>query len=710
MLRPTSLFALCCVLFACDLSARTVTTMAELVRDVDGNVAGTDFALRVRVLVPTIPERTSLYVEDETGSGWIGFNDKLGFVGEKPGDMLSVTGTTIRCAGGFVGADCLSVRKTSGTRIPVPIPVCGAQLEDNRLRGRLISVEGSVREIFRDEIDPLWVFVFLNCQGVPLCATIADGKPTDADLKRLVGATVRVRGIRTRSDNSLRGGQRRMLRHTLSANGMDSLAVVRPFDEGWDVLPDIASITTLEPAEINRLDRHRTSGRVLAAWEPECALLRTPDGEVCRLSMAEGPTPPADTCVEAAGFPETDLYRINLANARWKTTHDLGIAEPPAVRMSAHDIFTDAQGRQRFFSKLHGQAVTLTGHVPNLPAGGNGNGRLRLTCDGCSVDVDFSAAPGVLNRIQPGSQIETTGVCVLETDQSSSAYLAPRITSVLLVIRRESDVVLLQSPSWWTPVRLLVVIGILLVAILAVLAWNVSLRRLAERRGRMLAAGDIARAEADIKTMERTRLSVELHDALSQTLTGVAMELETANQVRLSSPADMVRHLDRARQTIGSCRTELKNCLWDLRNDALEEPDMNRAIRLTLMPYAKDVNVRIRVMVPRERFTDSSMHAILRIIRELSVNAINHGHATELQIAGSIEGDTFKFSVADNGTGFDPDSAPGVAEGHFGLEGVRERVRTLHGRIDFTRAVRGGCKAVVTVKLILPHGKIEVQS
>jgi signal transduction histidine kinase len=159
----------------------------------------------------------------------------------------------------------------------------------------------------------------------------------------------------------------------------------------------------------------------------------------------------------------------------------------------------------------------------------------------------------------------------------------------------------------------------------------------------------------------------------------------------------MNRHLELASRTLASCRNDLRNCMWDLRNQTLDDVTMDDAIRRTLAPHLAGASLSVRFEVDRELFSDTTALAILRIIRELTVNAVLHGRATAIKVAGCIENGRLMFSVADNGCGFDPDSAPGVEQGHFGLQGVAERAERLNGELMIRSTPYKGTKAQVSI-------------
>jgi signal transduction histidine kinase len=128
---------------------------------------------------------------------------------------------------------------------------------------------------------------------------------------------------------------------------------------------------------------------------------------------------------------------------------------------------------------------------------------------------------------------------------------------------------------------------------------------------------------------------------------------------------------------------------------------MTEAIERTLEPHSIGVKIAVRFNVPRERLTESTTHAILHIVRELAVNAIRHDRATMIKIAGECHDDTISFSVKDNGCGFDPDAAPSAETGHFGLLGIRERLKEFGGSMTIESEPEQGAKAIV--KLTIEH-------
>lgn len=677
-----------------------VTNILDLQRAVLERRINVPFDLKARVLQPfTDKEITNISnFEDETGG--IAIKDMVSESGQGPlaGNIVRLRGKTELMAGLYVYPLAREMTLLEVGIPPIPTPIGAADIHSSQYENRLVEIEGFVSDISIDEIDLKWRFISLRCPAGIVYAALPRNALAEASTDKLIDAYVRIRGICTK--NSPQNSSRSYLDHFLCANSPKALQVIHlppsdPFDSPPAVGPYASDILTSSIGT----GRRRLTGRVLANWHGNKMLLRTGDGESAQAIVTGRFLPNPGEAVDVVGFPETDFYRLTLNRALWRPT-DIRIADTNliAIDTSVSKILANDAGKGRINISANGHLVRIVGKIRTLPSPDRGGWQIHLQ-DGEHIIPVYGQHKTFFARALVDGVCEITGICLLESENWRQQAPFPHITGMALVLRSADDIRILASPPFWTPGRLLFVIGTLLLVLCAILAWNLTLRILVERRSRELFRQQIDSATSKLRVIERTQLAVELHDSLSQNLAGVAMELEAAKQFPQGAAQELLRHLAIAWNTLKSCRNELRNCLWDLRNDALEERDMESAVQTALQPHIGDVRLAVRFSVPRLNLTDNTAHAILRIIRELAMNAIRHGKATSLRIAGSIEDHKLLFSVADNGCGFDPASAPGVRDGHFGLTGIRERIRHMNGSIRINSSTEHGTKVSISINL-----------
>ena len=363
-------------------------------------------------------------------------------------------------------------------------------------------------------------------------------------------------------------------------------------------------------------------------------------------------------------------------------------------------LFPAEDGKTLFSVKPHTAVLQLSGHVVNSRENILYEGIIRLACGVHAVPVDIGFLKDRLPEVpDAGYNLTVTGICFGNFTVKQSANELPVFTGFTIFPRVPEDIAVDARPSWWTAGRLLYVIFALSMLTAAFIVWNISLSRLSERRGKRLYQEEIAHTQAILKVTERTQLAVELHDAISQTLTGVALQIDSAILADRRGNTRVGKVLEIARAMLASCRRELHNCIWDLRSQTPEEKNMAETVMRALAPYSDGIKALVRFNVQRDLFNETQSHAIIRMVRELAVNAINHGHATCLWIAGAYHDGTISFSVRDNGCGFDPNEVPGPQQGHFGLQGVRERLEKLDGGIEIRSAKGNGTKIRVWFRI-----------
>ena len=580
------------------------------------------------------------------------------------------------------------------TRITARAISCGT--EDFKL----VRLSGYVSEVMSDEINPEWLYFILREDGEPIYVAIPLDDAAPEDIYALTDAKVELSGIALPHY----GGERLFVGPHLELWSKDCISVLEPAPADPFLSPYLPDIIHVSPNELTRMRRHRVEGEVRAAWRGCKMLVEEASGRLIEIELAqEQPLPPCGTRIQAVGFPTTDLFRLKLSRALWRTYGEDAASPLRSDSLTAHEttareILLDDNGKKRLNQEFYGKLIRLRGIIRSLPTQTDSNSRLHLDCDGFLVPVDVSASPSATDGLSIGCEIAACGVCIMETENWRSDNLFPVFGGFILVPRSERDILVLARPPWWTPGRLLVVICSLFAALLGILVWNRILNRLVERRSRQLFKEQVAHAGADLKVDERTRLAVELHDSLSQTLTGVSFQIDAAEKARQKDPSRIARHLALAKRTLLSCREELRNCLWDLRNNALEDADAASAIRRTVEPHVGDAALEIDFTVPREKISDNTFHAILCILRELAANAVRHGKARCISIRGKRNDEQLSFSVSDDGCGFDPDSRPGMDEGHFGLLGITERLDTLGGQLDIDSAPGRGTVARFSIE------------
>ncbi len=611
----------------------------------------------------------------------------------RTGDYVRATGRVVLEHNGNQ-AQCLEMACLSHREPEPPIRATVEELLSGQHDGQLVTVRGEIRDSFPDDIDDRFLYFSLKDgeKAIYMATSANDNTSTDRD--GIIGNTVEATGIWISGRSE---GMRRHIGWLLHLVGTNSLRTVKVRVADMFSAPEIADMKSLMPNEMPSLERRRISGTVLASWQGSQSLVKTDDGSIVRIDLSSPPVPQAGHRIEAVGFPETDLYAVNLNNVRWRPAYGNPIPTLPSVRLPEGYVRTHDTTPQQIQAALHGRTVVVTGIIRGLPQS-ESDRRLILECEGNLLPIDFSSCPDAISGLSIGCQVEVSGVWVMVADNWRPNSVFPKVKGAFVVVNAPKDLRVLARPSWWTPGRLLAVIGTLLVILIGVGAWNRALKAVAERTKKELREEVIAHVASDLRVGERTSLAVELHDTIAQNLTGVALEINAANKLVDSDLSGAHRHLDTAAKTLSSCRTELKNCLFDLRGNALGQRDMDTAIRLSVAPVIGDAELAVRFNVPRERITDASAHAIIRIVRELASNAVRHGGARKVKVAGSADEGMLLFSVSDDGCGFVVDQAPGIDECHFGLQGIRERVARFQGEMKIESTPGKGTHVAITIK------------
>jgi signal transduction histidine kinase len=193
---------------------------------------------------------------------------------------------------------------------------------------------------------------------------------------------------------------------------------------------------------------------------------------------------------------------------------------------------------------------------------------------------------------------------------------------------------------------------------------------------------------------ERGRLARDLHDGVLQDLCAMSRDLKALEKgppAEENSLAGLAARSGEAVQT-------LRAICHDLRPPLLGQ-GLAAALKGLVEQTAKDSRPSIGLELPETEahLADETAVAVFRIAQEALRNAAKHADASEIEVRLTQYPDRLRLTVTDDGRGIPGGADAGrfVAQGHFGLAGMRERAAMIGGRLDVQTAPDYGTVVVL---------------
>jgi len=357
--------------------------------------------------------------------------------------------------------------------------------------------------------------------------------------------------------------------------------------------------------------------------------------------------------VEIAGRPSLEGGRVVFV-AKTVRTLSRDCLPAPMPAKGADLVFvarTDADRRR----DINWRRVALSGRVIGLTESG-----FAMEVDGIPVTVASQALPDFMHdaeRTRPPVRV----VCVPELilDQSTLFGRPRDVIGVKAHISGPEDVTLVPDLRYRLNCRESLVrrAAFALIAVLGA-ALLVLFGFLVRQARRQLRTSTLMR--------ERRRMADDLHDTIEQHLVGAGMLLQ-------------VGRTKEAREILVRAKREMRDIVWGLKNDDMMRLSPAEMIR----EYVREENRKgvtrldAKLVGLPEHLDASQMRDLSLILREAVGNAVKHGGARKIALASDPLDGGWMLRIANDGAPYDPTKAPGAAEGHFGLEGMKARARRL---------------------------------
>ncbi len=628
----------------------------------------------------------------------------------QPGELVEVTGITY--PGAYAPTITAPTVQVLGTApLPPAIPVSIEQLMSGAEDSQRIEIAGIVRDA-RVENSRLVLDLATGGYRFRAFATV----PDNFQFRNLVGSQVRICGTAAEAHN-------RSLRQlvfveiyipTLSDLTVEKREAVNPFST------PIIPLNNLAQYHRNNSLNQRVHVRGIVTLQNDEGLFLQDENGGLEIQSRQSSGLAAGDEVEAVGFPGFENFHPVLEDAVFRK-----VQTPPVPVKPGSVTMNELQNGLH-----HAEYITLTGKLIERSiqrAQGTAATVLVLQNSNFTFTAKASSGMSALAAIPVGSVVRVNGICLTDIDSDG------KLRSLRLLVAGPGDIQILQQPSWLTPQRLLIGLAIVSVGLLIFMSWTIMISRknsilnflIREReksqeelqqahdqleqrvkeRTEQLKFEITARKEAEVQfkavLSERTRLAQELHDTVEQTLTGIALQLDTAAKLYDQKPPEAREHLTLARDLMSRSQMEVRQSVWDLRRLVQEQFDLPSALLESARQMTAGTNMHVDLQ------TEGQIRALpevveenfLRISHEALTNAIKHSGATAVNIRLTYEPGRIILQIRDNGRGFVPQAVVGPDEGHFGLLGIYERVKRLGGQFHLDSEPGHGTGVLVEISL-----------
>jgi signal transduction histidine kinase len=219
------------------------------------------------------------------------------------------------------------------------------------------------------------------------------------------------------------------------------------------------------------------------------------------------------------------------------------------------------------------------------------------------------------------------------------------------------------------------------------------LESLIEARTRELSA--LSTHLQELSEKEKSELARNLHDELGGLLTAAKMDLSWL-QSRVPDPA-LQERLAQLGGVLDEAMDLKRRVVEDLRPSLLDHFGLPTALRAYVDSACAKAGLRVELALPEDGapMPKETAIALFRIVQEGITNIIRHAGAQTVTLRFALERDACRFTLSDDGRGFDA-ADPKFRWSH-GITGMRQRVRALGGQFELESAPGSGTTLRVSI-------------
>ena len=201
-----------------------------------------------------------------------------------------------------------------------------------------------------------------------------------------------------------------------------------------------------------------------------------------------------------------------------------------------------------------------------------------------------------------------------------------------------------------------------------------------------------------IQENERKRIAADIHDVLTQALSGIGFKLILCQELMEKQPQRLGEELTRLVHNVNEALRHSRHLVSNLRPTILDNLGIVAALNKTVNDFEESSGVDIEFSSPPHIDLPTGADiSIFRILQESLHNIMKHANANQVRVDLTVRPDRkLEMLVDDDGDGFDPRQRVSG----LGLMLMRERAVNLGGEMHLQSSPGNG----TIIKIVLPVG------
>lgn len=199
----------------------------------------------------------------------------------------------------------------------------------------------------------------------------------------------------------------------------------------------------------------------------------------------------------------------------------------------------------------------------------------------------------------------------------------------------------------------------------------------------------------EARTLEKKRISEELHDGVLGRLFGTRLSLDSLN---MGTNAEAINTRSQYISELKTIEDDIRKVSHELNTDFVSGSGFVDIIKTLVetqtKAYGFDYELKTNDDINWEEASNKTKIHIYRIIQESLQNIYKHANATLVKISFQVKNNVFCLKINDNGSGFDVNKA----KRGIGLKNINSRVDEIKGDLTINSELNKGTTITIKVR------------